>query len=316
MTLRNLPSPVSLPSLQCRGSKLRLMVKLFLALAGVMASAHSFAQNETSLLYKSGKFLPEYIIITPLDSSKYQLETFFAERGYWLIDRDTLYKQPSGDLKSDSVIIKHVNDSFYLERKNKKGKTRRIDFKKVDHCNAEINRVKNSHLFHDVYKDTHAKAKALIGYGNNEYTRLTQTDLPLKELETKCHSDFLVTADEIKNRRLSEIRRIYDKKVERYEWFSKNIRRADTSNVRSFLVTYDDCDTDKRALYLLLVNRPELFIRACNKLKEMEFFMLKLQMDDFPKDIDLKPAIASLEKTGIRSKRKNKVIRKLRRIAD
>jgi hypothetical protein len=292
-----------------QASFIKILVYIF---SSAFITFSTYSQNEKCFIAKQNGLSPQFTIVTPIDSSKYLFEKYGLFKGYYPIFKDTLQKQISGELIGDSVSIRSKENEYYYEPKIRNEKTKPIELKIVEKCNSTINLVKNSYLLSVVQRRADNSAYLLIGHSNKEYTAIRK-EYPAEELEKICYYNFVNMAKEIESKLLSEIHRIYKEKEDRFKWFSGNDNKTTLKDINDFIHSYDYCETDKRTLYLIMINSADSFLKAINEMNDDDFFLFNLQIDNFPKDIDLKIAITKLENSNFKSKRKNKIIRKLKK---
>lgn len=255
----------------------------------------SFAQTDSVFLSIDSKLISEIQIITPNGESGIRENYIFFKYRYWLDEIDTV---------SMSIVYKSELD---------KSKKKKIEYQKFGVCDSIINKIRNSSQYWKMRSDIDKAARQEIGYGNEEFNNLQNSESnQLKDFSSKCQDEFKVEVSELNKQLLKEINRIKEEKIDRYTKLKTSPESIDSTEIASFLNTFDLCDTDLKSLELIILQNPADFVSSIDKLSDSDFFTFTLKLDDFPADSKISEMKNSLKNVVKKSKRKRKTIRKLK----
>ncbi len=271
-----------------------------------------YAQSGKILLKQGGLIFLQTWVAKPIDSTSYKLEIYAIIKEPFLFYEDTLYKEPKfGDLIGDSITIKCWNNKYYQEIKTKRGKIIQEEFVMVDSCDKVINNIKNQQVYYPIYDSAEDTARKYIGY-NGEYYKFKKKYSLYEAINTTCPFDFKNLAAAYEKDSYAEIQRIYAKKLIRKNWFAEHIDSIDTPLILDFINSFDESRPDAEILNLILLNKPLLFLKTCEKLSHEEFDSLRWMLDNLPKEIGWANAIAEIEAENF-TPRKGIIVRALKK---
>lgn len=275
----------------------------------------SYSQEKESMISVDQGLIPHFYIISPIDSLQFRYETYQYFKGkYWLLNNTILQKQKNGNLIGDSILIRHVDSEFYQVFNKGNKKTKQLKYHKVKECDSMINKIKNKALIWEINSETYDSSRIFIGYNNQTYRKYKNRNIiEQNKIIQTCYYDFIQVATDYRKKLLTEISRIHKEKKNRYVWFKENKSKVSTSDIRTFNYSFDYCDIDKRTLILIIINHTDSFIKVCDEMNQDDFFSFKLGINYLPKGLDAGLAIQRLEKSEIKSSKKRKIIRKLKK---
>lgn len=256
----------------------------------------SFAQTDSVYLSISSKLISDIQIIT--EKSEYGIRenyTYFKYR-YWLGEIDTV---------SMSIISR--NESL-------KSKKNKIEYLKYGACDSIINHIRNSSKYWNMLSEIDKMARKEIGYNNEDFNQFKYSKRSrIENFSEKCQDEFEIEVSELKGKLLKEINRIKEGKFERFIQFKSKPESIDSIAINSFLETFDLCESDLKALELIILNKPNDFVTSIDKMSDSDFFAFTLKLDDLPEELNISKMKETLKESGQRSKRKKKMIRKLKK---
>lgn len=256
----------------------------------------SFAQSDSVYLSIDSKLISEIQIITPYgENGTRENYTYFKYR-YWLGEIDT------------------VSMTVVDETKPAKSKKKAIQYQKYGDCDSIINKIRNSAEYWKMFSETDKIARQEIGYNNEQFNKVKYSENSrLNDFSEKCQNEFRVEITELKNKFLKEINRIKKDKYQRYTRLKERPKSIDLTSITSFFETFDLCETDLNTFELIVLTNPREFVTFIDKMNDSEFFTLTLKLDDFPEDTNISEMKQTLNELDLRSKRKKKVIRKIKK---
>src|SRR5690554_93050 len=255
----------------------------------------SFAQTDFVFLSIDSKLISEIQIITPNGESGIRENYIFFKYRYWLGEIDTV-----------SMTI--VDRSEPVKSKRKK-----IEYQKYGACDSTINKIRNNAYYWKIRSDIDKVARQEIGNRNDEFNNFRNSESNrIKDFSNKCQDEFKIEVSELKKQLLKEIQRIKKEKINRYNKLKTSPESIDSTEIASFLNTFDLCDTDLKSIELIILQNPADFVTSIDKLSDSQFFTFTLKLDDFPADTKISGMKNSLKNVVKKSKRKRKTIRKLK----
>lgn len=260
-----------------------------------MLGQSSFAQADSVFLSVNSKLISEIQIITPNGENGIRENYTFFKYRYWLGEIDTV-----------SMTI--VDRSEPVKSKRKK-----IEYQKYGACDSAINKIRNNAYYWKMRSDIGKVVRQEIGYGNDKLNNLQNLESNrIEDFSNKCQDEFKVEVSELNKQLLKEINRIKEDKIERYHKLKTSPETVDSTEIASFLNTFDLCDTDLKSLELIILQNPADFVTSIDKLSDSDFFTFTLKLDDFPENSKISEMKESLRKVAKKSKRKRKTIRKIK----
>lgn len=252
----------------------------------------SFAQSDSVYLSIDSKLISEIQIIT--ENGIRENYTYFKHH-YWLREIDTV-----------SMTI--IDRTEYSKSKKKKN-----EYLKYGACDSIINKIRNSTEYRKMFSETDKIAKHEIGYNNKDYNTFKYSEsFRIKNLSEKCQDEFKMEVTQLKDKLVNEINRIKDVKFERYTRFKIKTESIDLSAINSFLESFDLCETDLKTLEIIILKKPNDFVTSIDQLSDFNFFIFTLKLVDFPYNTNITKMKESLKKSAQQSKRKHKIIRKIK----
>ena len=243
----------------------------------------SFAQSDSVYLSIDSKLISEIQIIIPQGENGIRENYTYFKYRYWLGEIDT------------------VSMTVVDEAKAAKSKKKAIHYQKYGTCDSTINKIRNSAEYWKMFSETDKIARREIGYNNEEFNKLKYSENSrLNNFSEKCQNEFRIEIAELKDKFLREINRIRPESI-------------DSTSINSFFETFDLCETDLKTLELIILTIPFEFVTFIDKMNDSEFFTLTLKLDDFSEDTNISEMKQTLKESELRSKRKNKVIRKIKK---
>jgi len=240
--------------------------------------------------------ISEIQIITPYNENGTRENYTHFKYRYWLGETDTV-----------SMII--VENTEIAKSKKKK-----IEYQKYGACDSIINKIKNSSYYWKMRSNIDKVARQEIGYGNNEFNNLKNSENNrLKDFSEKCRDQFKIDVSKLKDQLLNEIQRIKEGKIDRFNRLRSNPESIDSTSINSFLETFDLCETDLKSLELIILQNTTDFLTSIDKLSDSDFFSFTLKLDDFSEDSNISKMKETLKESEQRSKRKKKIIRKIKK---
>jgi hypothetical protein len=104
---------------------------------------------------------------------------------------------------------------------------------------------------------------------------------------------------------------IKSEKLARYDWI---VKKDSLSNdfIYDFITNFDKCEIDFIALTTLIPKNTDGFITVFNNLNADQFHSFVGELSDIPELINIELARSNLEESEVKSKRKKRIIRKLK----
>lgn len=270
-----------------------------LLLTGLLFSTATFSQDEIQVDILPTKISTDIQMVIPDGPSLIYERYHYFKHNYWISAADTLTKLNNGVLKGKSVTINPGTFS-----------------KKVDKCDTTINKIRNSALDHKLFSEVSNIARKEIGYDNQEFKSSVNNERPTDRQAIKlCHEDFRILISKWFATQTDRIEGIKREKIRRQEEIRSNPGKIDKEYIKSFLNDYGSCETDQLALLELIKNHPDEFLTVCKELSDMDFFDVKLNLSILPDNLRTDEVIAKLNASPIRTSRKVKLIRKLKKNA-
>lgn len=256
----------------------------------------SFAQSDSVYLSIDSKLISEIQIITETGEKGIRENYTYFKYRYWLGDIDTV-----------SMTIIDRNGSS-------KSKKKEIEYLKYGACDSIINKIRNSSEYWKMLSEIEKIARQEIGYNNEEFNKFKYSESSrIENFSEKCQDEFYLEVTELKDKLVKEINRIKKRKLERFNRLKTNPESIDSNSINSFLETFDLCETDLKALELIILKNPNDFVTLIDKLSDSDFFTFTLKLDDFPVDTNISKMKETLKESEQRSKRKKKIIRKIKK---
>lgn len=272
------------------------MKQILLIIISCLLGQISFAQSDSVYLSIDSKFISEIQIITPNGENGIRENYTYFKYRYWLGEIDTV---------SMTVVDK---------TEPVKSKKKVLNYQKCGACDSIINKIRNSSNYWKMRNDIDKIASQEIGYGNEEFNNLKNSESNrIIDFSKKCQDKFRIEVSDLKDQLLSDIQRIKKKKVDRYSRFMANPESVDSKSISSFLETFDLCEIDLKTLEIIILNKPNDFVTSIDKLSNSDFLIFTLKLDGFTEDTIVSEMKQTLKELDIRSKRKKKVIRKIKK---
>ncbi len=255
-----------------------------------------YAQADSVFLSIDSKLIREVQIITPNDQSGTRENYTYFKARYWLGKIDTV-----------SMSLVHNNQT-------EKSKNKEIIFEKLGACDSIINQIRNSADYWKMYNETSEIARKEIGDNNDEFNKFKYSEkYNLNDLSKKCRIEFRIEIAELKAKFIEEISRIKEDKYQRYTQLKETPDSIDSESIKLFFETYDVCETDLKTLELIILESPGEFVDFIDRMNDSEFFTFTLQLGDFAENTNISKMKQSLRELEHRSKRKQKVLRKIKK---
>jgi hypothetical protein len=256
----------------------------------------SFAQSDSVYLSIDSKLISEIEIITPQGENGIRENYTYFKYRYWLGEIDTV----------SMTVLDEANAA--------KSKKKVVYYQKYGACDSIINKIRNSAEYWKMFSETDKIARREIGYNNEEFNKLKYSEnSQLNNFSEKCQSEFRIKIAELKDTFLKEINRIRENKYQRFTQLKERPQSIDSTSITSFFETFDLCETDLKTFELIIITNPREFVAFIDKMNNSEFFTLTLKLDDFSEDTNISEMKQTLKELDIRSTRKNKVIRKIKK---
>lgn len=269
----------------------QILITIFSCLIGQI----SFGQSDSVFLSIGSKLISEIQIISPNGENGIRENYTYFKYRYWLGEIDTV---------SMTVV-----DKTELVKSKKK----QVHYKKYGACDSIINKIRNGAEYWTMFSEIDKIARQDIGYNNEEFNKLKYSENSrLNDFSEKCQIEFKREIVQLKNRFINEINRIKEEKYQRYTQLKEKPELIDSITISSFLETFDLCETDLRTLELIILQNPTDFVTFIDRMNDSEFFAFTLKLDHFSEDakiLEMKQILKELEQS---SKRKRKVIRKIK----
>lgn len=259
------------------------------------------AQADRVLLsVRCGLINSDYQIITQQNGIYIRENYTYFKKVYWLGKKDTITL--NGFIKTDSG---------YIELKKKKP----LMYRYYGSCDFAINKIRNSASYWQMKSKIEDIARSKIGYDNKNFQDFkTLNRLPSDIFHKICNTDYQTIQFAIQQKYLSCIDSLYNDKEKRFSWIKSNKETIDQKYIDSFINAFNKSDPDFRSLKIIIMNYPEYFLNSIYKLSDNDFFSFTLNLDGFPKDMNLANAKSKLEETKNKNRRVQKVIRKMKNI--
>jgi hypothetical protein len=242
------------------------------------------------------KLISEIQIITSYgENGTRENYTYFKSR-YWL-----------GEI--DSVSMTVVDETEPVKSKKKA-----IHYQKYGACDSIINKIRNSTEYWKMFSETDKIARQEIGYNNEEFNKLKYSENSrLNHFSKKCQNEFRIEIVELKDKFLKEIKHIQKEKYQRYTRLKETPESIDSTSINSFFESFDLCETDLKTLGLIILKNPREFVTFIDRMDDSDFFTFILKLDDFAEDANISKMKETLKELELKSKRKKKVIRKIKK---
>lgn len=272
------------------------MKQILIIIFSYLLGQVSFAQSDSVYLSIDSKLISEIQIIIPNgENGTRENYTYFKYR-YWLGEIDT------------------VSMTVVDEAKPVKSKKKEIQYQKYGVCDSIINKIRNSAEYWKMFSETDKISRQEIGYNNKEFNKLKYSENSrLNDFSEKCQNEFRIEIAQLKDKFLKEINRIKESKYQRYTRLKERPESIDSTSINSFFKTFDLCETDLKTFELIVLTNPLEFVTFIDKMNDTEFFTLTLKLDDFSEDSNISEMKQTLKELDLRSTRKNKVIRKVKK---
>lgn len=256
----------------------------------------SFAQADSVYLSIDSKLISEIEIITPKGENGIRENYTYFKYRYWLGEIDTV----------SMTVLDEANAA--------KSKKKVVHYQKHGACDSIINEIRNNAEYWEMLSETDKIARREIGYENEEFNKLKYSEnSQLNNFSEKCQSEFRIKIAELKDTFLKEINRIRENKYQRFTQLKERLHSIDSTSITLFFETFDLCETDLKTFELIILTNPSEFVGLIDKMNDSEFFTLTLKLDDFSEDTNISEMVQTLKELDIRSTRKNKVIRKIKK---
>ena len=278
-------------------SQIKPMRKLHLLLLSLALNLNAFGQSEVLVRILPGKIDSKIELITPIENGRYLYEKYiYFKYAFWARNPDTLTQKSDSVYSSDSLTIE-INSDFVLK----------------DPCDSLINRIRNSILSAWTSSGIADSARFHIGYDNAEFIKTRWANMSTTTDEhSLCHEDFKKLNAQWSEQQLNLIASIKAEKKKRYEWM-KESDSISTDFIHKFLWDFGSCELDYLTLNEVITKNTDGFLTACKYMDDHHFFWVKSKISDFPESIKTDLLISSLKNSKIRTPRKNKLIRKLKK---
>jgi hypothetical protein len=265
-------------------------------LIGLALPTKIFAQDEILVDILPSKISTDISILIPNGQSYIFEKYHYFKYVYWVSFSDTLYKSDNGLLQGKRVSISPGNFS-----------------KKVNICDTTINKIRNLALDHKLLSDLLDVARREIG-GDNQEFKINEGQPAERQAIDLCHTDFKTLIESWFNKKSIEIKTIKEEKIGRLEKIRLN-QTVDKVFIKTFLEDCDFCEIDQIAILELIKNHPDDFLTNCKELSDTEFFNIKLNLLHLPDSLATNEAMEKLNNSPVRTNRKGKLIRQLKKNA-
>ena len=272
------------------------MRKIFIIWIGIILSTNGFVQ-EVKVRFLPAKIDSRTEMLIPIENGKFLYENYsYFKHVYWLIKLDTLTQKSDSLFIGESLTI-NINRDFILK----------------DPCDSLVNYIRNSSLSHRSLSMLNDTAQLYIGYDNEEFKNRKKENSPSKTDEYKlCHNDFQKLNKEWFDNQLDLIESIKSDKQQRYELIQKS-DSIGNDFILEFLLDFGSCEPDYLAIVELISKNADGFLSVCKNMLDTDFFVIKLKLTDLPESVKTDLAINSLKNSKVKTNRKNKLIRKLKK---
>ena len=268
-----------------------------LVLIGIIISINGMSQSEVIVRFLPTKIDSRTEMLIPIENGEYLYENYsYFKTVYWLVKQDTLTQLSDFIYNGESLLVNTNND-----------------FIPFSPCDSLVNYIRNSSLSNRSSSMLDDSARLYIGYDNEHFKNSKNKYRPSKTDEYKlCHKDFQDLNSEWFDQQLVLIESIKKDKENRYELI-KRLDTIDYGLISKFISDFGSCEPDYFAIVELISKNADGFLRACMNMAETDFFVLKLKLSDLPDSIKTDLAINSLRNSSIKTNRKKKLIRKLKK---
>lgn len=268
-----------------------------LVLIGIIISINGMSQSEVIVRFLPTKIDSRIEMLIPIENGEYFYENYsYFKTVYWLVKQDTLTQLSDFIYNGESLLVNTNND-----------------FIPFGPCDSLVNYIRNSSLSNRSSSMLDDSARLYIGYDNEHFKNSKNKYRPSKTDEYKlCHKDFQDLNSEWLDQQLVLIESIKKDKENRYELI-KRLDTIDYGLISKFISDFGSCEPDYFAIVELISKNADGFLRACMNMAETDFFVLKLKLSDLPDSIKTDLAINSLRNSSIKTNRKKKLIRKLKK---
>ncbi len=268
-----------------------------LVLIGIIISINGMSQSEVIVRFLPTKIDSRTEMLIPIENGEYLYENYsYFKTVYWLVKQDTLTQLSDFIYNGESLLVNTNND-----------------FIPFSPCDSLVNYIRNSSLSNRNSSMLDDSARLYIGYDNEHFKNSKNKYRPSKTDEYKlCHKDFQDLNSEWFDQQLVLIESIKKDKENRYELI-KRLDTIDYGLISKFISDFGSCEPDYFAIVELISKNADGFLRACMNMAETDFFVLKLKLSDLPDSIKTDLAINSLRNSSIKTNRKKKLIRKLKK---
>lgn len=268
-----------------------------LVLIGIIISINGMSQSEVIVRFLPTKIDSRTEMLIPIENGEYLYENYsYFKTVYWLVKQDTLTQLSDFIYNGESLLVNTNND-----------------FIPFSPCDSLVNYIRNSSLSNRSSSMLDDSARLYIGYDNEHFKNSKNKYRPSKTDEYKlCHKDFQDLNSEWLDQQLVLIESIKKDKENRYELI-KRLDIIDYDLISNFISDFGSCEPDYFAIVELISKNADGFLRACMNMAETDFFVLKLKLSDLPDSIKTDLAINSLRNSSIKTNRKKKLIRKLKK---
>lgn len=274
-----------------------MLIRKIVLISSILSTFYSFAQDDIKVSILPSKISTDIQMIVPEGQYLIFERYHYFKYVYWVKSIDTLKQLDNGVLRGKNVAISPGMFSL-----------------KVNRCDSIIRKIRNSALDFKLSSDLSGKAKKEIGYDNVKFVSGMNDNKPTeRQIFNLCYDSFKVVVTNWYDFQVKRIAHIKEEKIERLEFIKSSSSEIDKDFIRSFLKDYGFCETDMAAILEVIRTHPDEFLSACKELSDGDFHSLKLKVSDMPNHLIRNDAIAKLEALPVKTKRKRKIIKGLKK---
>jgi len=272
---------------------------IILLLTGLVWSTAAFSQDEIKVDILPSKISTDINMIVYTGQTVVLERYHFFKYNYWMSSIDTLETLENGMFQSKGIVI---NPGTFSTT--------------VDGCDSIVNMIRNSAFQRRMSAQLRDAARKEIGYDSKEITDSIDVRQPTEYQEsTICHDEFKVISKKWFDEQSRKVEEIRKKKIERRAWIKANPDKIDAGFIKLFLTDYSTCDVDQVAILDIIKFKTDDFLLVCKDMTDMDFFDVKLKLSLLPGNVRTNDAIEKLKASPIRTNRKGKLIKKMKKNA-
>jgi hypothetical protein len=273
------------------------LISYILLFICIVFTCKSYSQQDSVLLLHWPKLIPKYDIYIGNETNLVKEEYTHFKHRFWL------------------QSTQKVDKSDYVKMLLRVELNKKVKVKRLSECDSLINYIRNNAAYFSMLSHVDDTAKQQFGHFNKAFQQFRRDkDSPFTyHFHKSCHNDYKLQLDTLKSELLAKIDLIKRSKLERYLQFKNNPTYTLARDISELFSSFDRCSYDLKSLEIIVINNPTETLQALDQLDDTAFLVFTLQLDGFPKTVNLNKMIESVKTTDYNSSRKKKLIKSLKK---